>query len=128
MAPHTPGPESRPKTGLLPSSQSVSAISTLTLSDELRAKVDRMTSGGGLKRSFDDHVKMNKIAEVNTSGGSCDDQVKKAEVKSNVGNDGKRTEVKDISGGDMENKMEDDGVPGNSGGSGSAVQETSSQN
>ncbi|KAI5755742.1 hypothetical protein M8J77_019308 [Diaphorina citri] len=59
---HTPGTDTKPKPGGLPSSQSVSAISTLTLSDELRARVDRMTSGG-LKRSFDDHVKMNKIAE-----------------------------------------------------------------
>ncbi|KAL1465864.1 hypothetical protein WDU94_005394 [Cyamophila willieti] len=66
--PSTPGSEVKAKPGSLPSSQSVSAISTLTLSDELRAKVDRLTSGVGLKRSFDDHVKMNKIVEHTSAG------------------------------------------------------------
>uniref|UniRef100_A0A8D9B2J1 Protein RUFY3 n=1 Tax=Cacopsylla melanoneura TaxID=428564 RepID=A0A8D9B2J1_9HEMI len=65
---HTPGSEGKNKPGSLPCSQSVSAISMLTLSDELRAKVDRLTSGGGLKRSFDDHVKMNKITEHTSAG------------------------------------------------------------
>lgn len=59
----------KPKPGALPLSQSVSAISTLTLSDELRAKVDRLTSGG-LKRSHDDHVKMLKISESVDTGAS----------------------------------------------------------
>lgn len=91
---HTPGTEAKPKPGSLPLSQSVSAISTLTLSDELRAKVDRLTSGG-LKRSHDDHVKMKKISEVNNletvdvpvSVTGASKMNKTDDVKDNGGND-----------------------------------------